>query len=465
MNRFLFIFSFLIIFAYQVSGEEVVSTKKEEPDAYYGLKIGAIVTPTVSVRIRDKASGTTDLNASDRSGFSLPWTMFFISKEWEDTGLKMEFWGEIVRSDVLSNDTTVNGGTKSNPYVFAVRRANVSKTIELGQTQHKFQFGMFELPHMFSVWSGYYDWRYFDRSPLESLGFAKDPVDLGINYIGSWKSLSVQTAVVNGEGYRSVQNTNGTGYDVILKLSWEERWSDTLKSGLHFLGRRSNAFGYAGDECKEGRTNCLPSDGNPLTVKRGSISLTQEQVYAVEANLIWKEFANVGLGGMAKKQFGGRISDSLDPFGPSVMIPEKIGRGGYLWLGLGNSLLRLVMRGEVATGGPNPGLTATESSQREPWVRFKDPATNPIHSDQSHYILRQIFLEWFLTPSARMALGYTETRSFDAQGEPNKWYVDNSGMERNRVEYIEQFSKPTLVPISEYGRLDRNIVIKATATF
>ncbi len=147
--------------------------KKDEPDGYYGLKLGAIVTPTFSYRIRDKASGTTDLSPSDRSGFSLPWTLFFVSKQWEETGVKVEFWGEILRGDAISQNTATDGGNKSNPYIFAIRRANVSKTWSFSSTKHTLQFGMFELPHMFSVWSGYYDWRYIDRSPLESLGLQR----------------------------------------------------------------------------------------------------------------------------------------------------------------------------------------------------------------------------------------------------------------------------------------------------
>ncbi|XDD46319.1 hypothetical protein AB3N60_16670 [Leptospira sp. WS39.C2] len=462
------VFRFIIVFflfIYPVLGEEVVTTKKDEPDGYYGLKLGAIITPTASIRIRDKASGSNDLSPSDKSGFSMPWTMFSISKEWEDLGLKAEFWGEILRNDSLTNDTSVGTGNKSNPYVFLVRRANIAKTFELGNTKHQIQFGMFELPHMFSVWSGNYDWRYFDKSPLESLGFARDPVDLGINYIFKWKSLSLQAAVVNGEGYREVQNTTNTGYDVIGKIGWDPTWSDNLKTGIHLLGRASNAFGYASDECREGRTKCLLDDGNPNTRRQGPVSLNQEQVIAIESHLLWKDTINLGIGGMFKKQLGGTIVDRLAPYQVGTMVPESTGKGGYLWLGIGNGTLRLVTRGEIATGGPNPGLRATETVEREPWVRFQPGATEPRYSDQSYYVGRQIFGEWIFSQSTRFAIGYIEVRSYDRKGEPNKWYVDSTGESSNRVEYIEQFSKPVSYPISEYSRLDRSIVLKATATF
>lgn len=458
-------FCFLFFFASSLLSEEVVTTKKDEPDGYYGLKLGAIVTPTFSYRIRDKASGTTDLSPSDRSGFSLPWTLFFVSKQWEETGVKVEFWGEILRGDAISQNTATDGGNKSNPYIFAIRRANVSKTWSFSSTKHTLQFGMFELPHMFSVWSGYYDWRYIDRSPLESLGFAKDPVDLGLNYIGSWRSLSLQLATVNGEGYRSVQNVSGTGFDGIVKLSWEEKWTDSFKTGLHLLGRRANAFGNAGDECREGRTNCLLSDNNPNTRKRGSLSLSMENVWAIEANVIYREYINFGIGGLAKKKLGGEIRDLNQPFAFAEKIPERIGRGGYLWLGLGNKTLRVVFRGEIGTGGPTPGVRETETTEQEPWVRFKDPRVADIYSDKSYYVQRQIFGEWFAMGETRLAIGYGETRSFDRRGEPNKWYVDSFGEVRNRVQYEAEIQSPTQNPISVYGRLDRSLIFKATTVF
>ncbi|MCZ8343146.1 MAG: hypothetical protein O9301_08955 [Leptospira sp.] len=460
-----FLFCYLFCFASTLFSEEVVTTKKEEPDGYYGLKLGAIVTPTFSYRIRDKASGTTDLSPSDRSGFSLPWTLFFVSKEWQETGVKVEFWGEILRGDAISQNTSTDGGNRSNPYLFAIRRANVSKTWNLSSTKHTLQFGMFELPHMFSVWSGYYDWRYIDRSPLESLGFAKDPVDLGLNYVGSWKSLSLQLATVNGEGYRSVQNVSGTGFDGIVKLSWEEKWTDSFKTGLHLLGRRANAFGNAGDECREGKTNCLPSDSDPNTRKKGSLSLSMENVWALEANVIYREYVNFGIGGLAKKQLGGEIRDLNQPFAFAEKIPERIGRGGYLWLGLGNKTLRLVFRGEVGTGGPTPGVRATETTEQEPWVRFKDPRFTDIYSDKSYYVQRQVFGEWFAIGDTRLAIGYSETLSYDRRGEPNKWYVDSIGEVRNRVQYEAEIQSPTQNPISVYGRLDRNLIFKATTVF
>ncbi|TGN17091.1 hypothetical protein [Leptospira idonii] len=467
IRKFLFLFIFFSS-ALHLYAEEVVTTKKEEPDSYYGLKLGAIVTPTFGYRVRDSASGISDTTQSEKTGFSMPWTLLFISKEWEDTGIKVEFWGEVIRSNVLSADTSADSGTKANPYLFAIRRANVQKKWDLGATRHKLIFGMQELPHMFSVWSGYYDWRYMERSPLESMAFSADPVDLGLSYLAEWKSFSAHLAVVNGDGYRSIQNAGGTGYDVIGRVSWEQKWQDDLKTGIHFLGRKGNAFGYSGNECNEAKTKCFPSDNNPNTLLRGDVRLSQEESYAVESNLLWREYINLGLGGMAKKKFGGRYSDAMNPTEFPKNISEKTGRGAYGWIGLGNKMIRIVFRGEIATGGPNQGLRSTESNLQEPWVRYSESATlktTPVYSDKAYYISRQVYLEYLWSETARLGFGYQEIRSFDSSGAPNKWYIDNFANERTVADYRQQFSTPSPALISEYSRLDRNILVKATMQF
>jgi hypothetical protein len=459
--------SLLFFFSYALGAEEVVTTKKEEPDGYYGLKVGAIVTPTFGYRVRDKASGVSDTTQSDRTGFSMPWTIITISKEWEKTGIKVEFWGEVLKSSALSADTQVDNGPKSNPHIFAIRRANVQKLWELGAFQHRIIFGMQELPHMHSVWGGYYDWRYMDRSPLESLAFSADPVDLGISYLANWKSLSAHVAIVNGEGYRSLQNATGTGYDAIARLSWEQRWQESLKTGLHFLGRQGNAFGYAGNECFEGKTRCLPSDNNVNTQLRGDVRLSQDQTYAVEGNLLWREYVNIGLGGMFKKKYGGTFSDVLAPTQFPKQISETTGRGAYAWLGLGTNLIRWVFRGEIGNGGPNTGLRTTESNLQEPWVRLADANTLriPTYSDKSYYISKQVYWEYFLSESTRFGVGYMETKSFDSRGAPNKYYIDNLSNERTSQEFQSQFTTPSLPTISEYSKLERMVIIKANVIF
>ncbi|MDZ4725005.1 MAG: hypothetical protein SH817_02525 [Leptospira sp.] len=463
---------FLLLFAslftsFALFADEVITTKKDEPDGYYGLKVGAILTPTFGYRVRDKASGVSDTSQSDKTGFSMPWTMLMISKEWENTGIKVEFWGEIVKSNSISADTNAEGGSKSNPHIFTIRRANVQKLWELGSFQHRLIFGMQELPHMHSVWGGYYDWRYMDRSPLESLAFSADPVDLGLSYLAQWKSLSTHIAVVNGDGYKSLQNSSNSGYDAIARISWEEKWTDELKTGLHFLGRRGNAFGYAGNECYEGKTKCLPTDNNPNTQLRGNIRLSQDQTYAVEGNVIWKQYVNLGLGGMVKKKFSGEYTDALAPTQFAIPINETLGRGAYAWLGLGTKLIRWVFRGEIANGGPNPGLKTTETTQEEPWVRLSslNSVKDPVYSDKSYYVSKQVYWEYFFSESTRIGLGYMETRSYDSKGSPNKYYIDNLSNERTVSDYRSQFSTPSAPLISEYGKLERSFFLKANLIF
>ncbi|GBF51480.1 hypothetical protein LPTSP4_30180 [Leptospira ryugenii] len=447
--------------------EEVITTKKDQPDGYFGVKLGAIVTPTFGYRVRDKASGVSDTSQSDRTGFSMPWTLFMVSKEWEDTGFKVEFWGEVLKANQISADTNADNQSRSNPHIFAIRRANVQKIWTIGSFQHTIIFGMQELPHMHSVWAGFYDWRYMDRSPLESLGFSPDPVDLGLSYLFKWKTISLHTAFVNGEGYRSLQNANNSGYDSVTRLSWENTWLGSLKTGLHFLSRRGNFAGYSGTECFEGRTRCLPSDNNPATQLRGNVRLSQSETHAVEINMIWREYINLGIGGMFRKRYAGEVYDQVNPYLTLSRTPEFTGRGAYAWLGIGNSWLRIVFRGEIANGGPNAGLRTTESNLQEPWVRLVtiNQIKEPVYSDKSYYRNHQVYLEYIQSESIRMGIGYSETRAFDQNGAPLKTYVDQFSNERSLQEYRSQFTNPSPALVSEYGRLDRNLFLKANLIF
>lgn len=51
-----------------------------------------------------------------------------ISKTFEEIGIQTEFWGELIRNNQLTSDTRADTGTKQNPYVLNVRRANIKKT-------------------------------------------------------------------------------------------------------------------------------------------------------------------------------------------------------------------------------------------------------------------------------------------------------------------------------------------------
>lgn len=107
--------------------EKVVTTKKGEPDAYFGLKVNAVVTSTYGSRIRDKSSGKDNSKKDDRTGFSLPWTLLMTSKEWEDKKIFVEFWTEVFRANTFSSYTQVDNGNKSNPFTLGIRRGNIQK--------------------------------------------------------------------------------------------------------------------------------------------------------------------------------------------------------------------------------------------------------------------------------------------------------------------------------------------------
>lgn len=79
---------FFLITVNSIFAEKVVTTKDDLPDAYFGLKVGAVVSPSFGYRLRDSSSGTSNAKKDDRTGFSMPWTLFMVSKEWEDKKLQ-----------------------------------------------------------------------------------------------------------------------------------------------------------------------------------------------------------------------------------------------------------------------------------------------------------------------------------------------------------------------------------------
>jgi hypothetical protein len=143
-----FFFVLIVMFCSPIFSEKIVTTKEDEPDAYYGLKLNLIATPTFGYRLRDSANGTSNAGLNDRTGFSMPWTLLMLSKDWEDKNLSLEVWGELTRNSTLSSDTQVNGGSKANPYLMQIRRANIQKTWKLSQLSLKFIFGIQELMYI-----------------------------------------------------------------------------------------------------------------------------------------------------------------------------------------------------------------------------------------------------------------------------------------------------------------------------
>lgn len=110
--------------------------------------------------------------------------------------------------------------------------------------------------------------------------------------------------ISNGEGYRETQNTNSSGMDVSSRFSIEPMLGVKTKTGLHLFYRKENAFGFGGNECFEGKTNCLPNDLNPATSLSRQIQSLQSDTFGSESNLIWNGFLtwNLGLGGILKNK-------------------------------------------------------------------------------------------------------------------------------------------------------------------
>ncbi|MCB1178968.1 MAG: hypothetical protein KDK36_15390, partial [Leptospiraceae bacterium] len=72
LSLFLFFLSVSFLSPFGLFSDEIITTKEDEPDAYYGLKLNSVITPTFGYRLRDSSSGVSNSMPNDRTGFSLP---------------------------------------------------------------------------------------------------------------------------------------------------------------------------------------------------------------------------------------------------------------------------------------------------------------------------------------------------------------------------------------------------------
>ncbi|MBP9884710.1 MAG: hypothetical protein KBF93_00340 [Leptospiraceae bacterium] len=440
----IFVLLFFIV-ANSIFAEKVVTTKDDLPDAYFGLKVGAVVSPSFGYRLRDSSSGISNAKKDDRTGFSMPWTLFMVSKEWEDKKITVEFWGEILRSSVITSDTTADNANKANAYLLGIRRASVKKNIEYGMFNFSFIFGIHELPHVYTQWNGYWKWRYVDRSPMESLGFSPQAADLGASFLMQVKSFNLHVGIVNGEGYRDLQNSTSSGYDAVSRFSFEPQLNK-LKMGFHLLGRAGNVMGVAGDECKEGKTSCLPSDNNVLTRRERELRAQYSESMGGEFTLLFDKYINLGVGVLWKKQYRGKIFDRLNPNLLPTYESDLKDRAFYGWLGFGYSDFQIVFRGETGRG-VNGVFTPT------------------VNADKSRFTRKSIFIEYMYSDTVRFSIGGIELIQFDREGLRRKDYVDMNGESSNKTSYDNQFYTGINQGIVSYSNRDRQLFIKSTIDF
>lgn len=472
-------FTILFFFFFHISvyPEKIVTTKEDLPDAYFGLKVGAVVSPSFGFKLRDSASGTTNAKTDDRTGFAMPWTLFMISKEWEEKNITVEFWGEILRNSSLTSDTKIDSGVKTNPYILSIRRASVKKNFEYGLFNTSLIFGIHELPHVYTQWQGYWKWRYVDKAPLESMGFSPHPADLGLSIITKVKDFSIHAGVVNGEGYREIQNTASSGLDAVGRFSYEPQLNEKIKTGVHLLGRKENFTGTSGNECFEGKTSCLADDKNVNTRLIKDLRSLSSETAALEFTLLYGENFNFGIGALWRRQLKGITYDRMNLGGTIKYEKDQYGKAGYLWIGVGNSGFQVIYRGEIGTGN-NGILSAVYSEVSEPYNRFQEvtpgntsgapPALvngNPSYSSNSKFMKQSLFFEYIYSETVRFSFGGTNIVNFESSGAKNKVYIDLYGDTRTEKEYLNQFNTGKNEGILQYSNRDRILFIKSTMEF
>jgi hypothetical protein len=467
----LFYFFIAISFSYPIYSEKVITQKIDQPDDFYGLKIGGVVSPSFGYRTRDKSSGLTDTRSNDQTGFSLPWTLLTINKEWEDKGWELELWLELLRANAFTIDTKSSGGTKADPYTVGIRRGNIQKKIATGNFHHKFIFGMQENPNTFTQWNGSWDWRYIDRSPMESLGFFAAPADLGFSWLVESSIFQLHLGLANGEGYRSVQNQESSGIDAYGRFSIMPNF-DEWKLGLHFIGRSKNLVGLAGNECIEGRSNCLLSDNDILTRKEIDLRSRKGETLGAELTLDHIKYLHLGLGGMIRRDYGGEIRDRLRQDLPVEYGRDQFGKAAYTWLGVGWEDVWAVFRAETGTGSSGV-MNANFQSKDEPFQRLGltepipsdiDPATI-LYSSKAYFIRKSILLEYRIDSNMRLGLSYSHLVNHNEKGERERTFIDPIGDERTQREYESQFITQVNRGILSYARKEDRVFLRASFIF
>jgi hypothetical protein len=448
--KYIFIFFILIL---NNNAEKIITAKNDQPDSYFGLKLGAVVSPSYGFVLRDKYNGTNNARKDDRTGFSSPWTLLMMSKEWEEKNISVEFWGEILRSSNFSSDTNVdqNPSSKSNPYILSIRRANVKKNWQIKSSEIQLIFGIQELPHTYTQWQGNWSWRYVDRAPLESMGFSPQAADLGISGIHKWKNLNSQLSLVNGEGYREIQNTNSSGLDLVGRVSFEPSFFDSkLKLGIHGLGRLGNIIGITGNECREGVSTCNPSDRNVVTRLEKDLRHQKSETFALETTLLVKNQINLGFGILARKQFQGITYDRADLSKYPIFNPDLKMNGSYIWIGLLYKDFQFVFRHENGSG--RSGILSQ--------------TVNPDWNGTQYYYRNLFFLEYNYSDSARFSFGGSTLQNYNSLNGKEKVYIDTIGEQRTESEYYSQFNSQNRIPIiSAYSITDRQLFIRSTFDF
>jgi hypothetical protein len=135
---------------------------------------------------------------------------------------------------------------------------------------------------------------------MESMSFAPQPADIGVSTLLSYVIFQFYLGVMNGEGYKEIQSSDSSAVDLYSRISLEKKLENFFL-GLHLLGRLGNFFGQAGDECIEGKSKCITSDGNPNTLLIKDLRSLKTETLGLEINLLWKQIINFGIGGFYKK--------------------------------------------------------------------------------------------------------------------------------------------------------------------
>ncbi|MBI3395850.1 MAG: hypothetical protein HY042_08445, partial [Spirochaetia bacterium] len=415
-------------------------------------------------------------NTADGNGFVLRRSQLGFEKQWSDSLMKAVFTTDVIRNHELSNDTAVNGGSRQDPYLAYVSNAFVQNSFFMGPMYASVRLGVQEVPYMYTEKNPNLNLSHVMFTVPEDIHFTPDRSDIGVSFLGTAERIAFQVMLANGEGALQYQGKDSYGFDLISRLSVTAVSLDSYRLVVNVYYRKANIAGYAGNECREGKSVCLGADSDVTTNLKRDIRAIRDDYYGAEAVFTAGSFVSIPFGLFYVRDYGGAVSDLVP--GRSVYYdPDRTGRAAYVGAMIGGKTVRFFVRGVQGTGTTGQ-LTGTVHStgflsavvKQQPAGSLSTSVTlTPMYQvqygDKSHYNKWTTGVDLQLGTNGSLAFGVERFTSVTAGGEPTRRYVDLLGVEHTRLEYLDQYQTGANRGISQYKDNPVHYFIRAALRF
>ncbi len=464
----------LFFLCISAAGAEDIVTTTEDAEDYNGFRVQTLINPAYENRDRDVHSGVGLRLPDDSYGFTLRRSHLRVSKEWKDSNIEAAFQADVIRNHELSRDTALNSGAKADPYLVYVSNAYIQKGFQSGNLFNGIRLGIQEVP-MYYFFKKSDQVHYLFGAP-EELQLTPNRSDIGLSWFMRYNWFAVHLMGANGEGALQAQGKESSGFDALGRVSFEPPSGEILGFEAHLYYRRANIAGFSGNECREGRTPCLASDGNAATNLEKDLRSLRNEYYGGEFGLRISDYLKITGGVFWMRDLGGRTLD-LAPGRAVRYEADKIGIAEYLGFTVGPARIKFFTRFTFGTGS-NGRLTATRSREQliEPYVSPPSPGIqSPLlifnTPDRFAYEDKSVFrkiaagADFTLLENCKITVGAEFFSYTDSSGGPGKSYVDVLGNERTKSEYTDQYRLLNPQGIAEYSRKTTHYFVRAGVWF